>query len=1680
MSESLLSGTDRAFGLSDPSLAVNTSSIAFYSTELPFLNVLKQGGDGFRADGAWTVHTQDADGNPLTLDYSEASHAGYLDENGYVENLPEGDFVTLFLFNSIPEEAGTGGRYVFSYEGEGDFTFVGGNIVEELSEPGRLVVDIDPGSPFGINISDVNDADHLRDFALVREEHVDLYEAGATFNPDFIELFEDHRTLRFVDWTEANNSNQIDFDDIATVDSAFYGIPSNQSYETVFANEFDEFTPEQLAELPRGGFTPIFVDPQTGEPFRDPDTNEILLTVPPELLPDGLPSGVPLEVLVDLANQVGADPWFNIPHGATDEFVREFAEYVRDNLDPGLVAHFEYSNEVWNGTFEQNSYADLQGAELFADDNDPFPALTFYGYRSAEVLDIVNGVYGEEAGARVHGILGTQTANIGVLDQALIGVQRYIDRVNPSETVDSLFDSVAVTGYFGSIIPADPTGLLSLYREWIDESKALFAAGESPTLYQHFIDQMSIDLRTGELSNAYFQDLVDSGQLSSLPDVLPTTILQLRDQFRANLAIAEANGLDLTQYENGSHIVGAPGLNGDLELLEFLEALHNSPDIALIYEEANDAFREEGGSLVNDYGAVQQFDQFGPWGSLSYLGDQSATFDAYIEYNETAAARFGSINVGRDLEAFLQGVTESGSAGDDILFGTRQEDFLLGSDGDDLLIGGDQDDGLNGGDGFDVALFSGNRSDYTIVADGNGYTVTGIDGVDFIINVEALEFQDGESILVETFANGASEFVDYVGGRAFSAQSNDNQEFVTIVALDSSSVTGAELGILPDEIGAITDNIYFVVYGGVDEQLRTTILSGAETAAGQSTLIGNASEIIGTVFNDVFEGSLGGDIVDGDLGNDSLLGLGGDDTISGNVGDDFILGGDGNDLLSGGFGDDTIDGGEGLDTLALSGPRTNFFVSEVVGGFEIVGSEGTDFVTNIELVTFTDGQSIIFEDWLAGVNDNVRYFGGGEYEVVNGGFAGVTIAPVLAETLTGDELGIVFGESVPATQVIYYVAARDNPFATFEAIHDNGAFAARNVVDLVSNIGSFSGTEFNDVFDGTNVEENVSLGDGDDRLNGFGGDDTLDGGAGADFLSGGFGNDVLIAGDGNDVVNGGNGNDILVLAGLQEDYTVIDLETSVVIEGLEGSDTLFGVEVIEFGDGRRVNLEDWLNPEDPVVTSLEGGEFEADSDSGAGVIIAPIEIGTITADDLGIPITGYVSALDTFFSVADRSNSDATFDAIHNGVSFALTIVDIITQVGQVTGTEFDDIFDGSVGDEFIDLGAGDDRLTGDDGNDTLFGGEGADFLGGGNGDDLLSGGAGADVINGGSGHDTLTFADQAGPVIIDFITGNHSGDALGDLLFDVEVIVGTDSGDTIQLSDTLFEADGGNGDDFISGAAGDHLLIGGLGRDRIEGGDGQDTLDGGGGFDTLFGGDGEDELFGDGNADFLSGGDGNDSLFGENGSDRLFGGTGDDLLSGGVLNDVLFGESGNDTLIGGDQNDRLSGNAGFDELFGGSGDDSLFGNFNADTLVGGDGDDLLHGGAGPNTLFGDAGNDFLFAGDGNDFFDGGEGDDHIIGFAGFDTIVGGAGNDTLEGRFNADTFIFSDGFGVDLIVDFSATNTSERIDLSAVTNITDYDDLIASHLIVTDGLVEIVDGDNRIVLQDVDIADLDATDFIF
>jgi serralysin len=499
-------------------------------------------------------------------------------------------------------------------------------------------------------------------------------------------------------------------------------------------------------------------------------------------------------------------------------------------------------------------------------------------------------------------------------------------------------------------------------------------------------------------------------------------------------------------------------------------------------------------------------------------------------------------------------------------------------------------------------------------------------------------------------------------------------------------------------------------------------------------------------------------------------------------------------------------------------------------------------------------------------------------------------------------------------------------------------------------------------------------------------------------------------------------------------------------------------------------------------------------------------------------------------------DGDSVNASIYGGGMLAMTIYDSGgTDLIDVSGRSDHQYLDlregrfsnvaGLTGNLGVAIGAVIENGTTGSGNDTLIGNAS---------DNVLTGGTGNDSIDGNAGTDTLVInAARSGATVNDLGGGVYevvTSDGT-DRFTNVEFFQFTDG--TVDLATLLSEEPGGGsggpgdtitgtgqndsltgtaGDDLLSGLGGydtllgqggNDVLYGGDRRDRLMGGDGDDTLHGELGADWLYGEDGNDSLLGGDSQDFLYGGAGDDTLDAGEAADRVYGGTGHDLIYGGInrglSRDGLFGEEGNDTLYGGigydvvdggDGNDLVDGGTNADNLYGRVGDDTLIGGQGFDRLFGGPGNDLMQGGSGTDAFYGHAGNDTMeggssndrmFAGRDNDHVDGGSGNDSLVGGGGDDTLIGGSGNDTLAGRSEADVFIFTDGHGVDVIEDFEATNDAEQIDLSAVSAITDFADLMGSHATQAGGNVEIDTGSgNSITLTGVNIADLDAADFIF
>jgi Ca2+-binding RTX toxin-like protein len=120
------------------------------------------------------------------------------------------------------------------------------------------------------------------------------------------------------------------------------------------------------------------------------------------------------------------------------------------------------------------------------------------------------------------------------------------------------------------------------------------------------------------------------------------------------------------------------------------------------------------------------------------------------------------------------------------------------------------------------------------------------------------------------------------------------------------------------------------------------------------------------------------------------------------------------------------------------------------------------------------------------------------------------------------------------------------------------------------------------VLGGTNGNDILIAGIGDDTLYGDGGNDRLDGGFGNDIINGGDGDDIIVDQGGDDNIKGGAGNDVihagpgldLVLAGSGKDFVFLGTDEGSEVFAGEGDDFIYGNKNAERILGNEGN--DWI------------------------------------------------------------------------------------------------------------------------------------------------------------------------------------------------------------------------------------------------------------------------------------------------------------------------------------------------------------------------------------------------------------------------------------------------------------------------------------------------------------------------
>ncbi|GAB5470479.1 MAG: hypothetical protein Kilf2KO_35090 [Rhodospirillales bacterium] len=723
---------------------------------------------------------------------------------------------------------------------------------------------------------------------------------------------------------------------------------------------------------------------------------------------------------------------------------------------------------------------------------------------------------------------------------------------------------------------------------------------------------------------------------------------------------------------------------------------------------------------------------------------------------------------------------------------------------------------------------------------------------------------------------------------------------------------------------------------------------------------------IGSLGNDVLNGTSLDDTLRGRNGDDRLFGLSGQDTLNGGTGADVAYGGDGDDQLRGGdavdslfggsgrdlldgqAGDDEMAGGSGNDTYRVADLGDK--ISENVGeGHDTVWAQIdfslSDAAGEVEVIRLMTGQAGITasgnntDNSLYGNEVDNALFGGDGNDRLDGGSGSDTMTGGAGDdTFIVDTAGDVIVEQAGGGADRVFVSA---------AVFQNAAN-----VELVT---SEQDGQARALFGGSHGETLIGN-TAENELVGNSGDDVLYGGQGADSIYGGAGDDLIETRKGDDTAFGGEGND-----------TLRSSSGNAQLFGDDGDDTLLGrsgIDSVDGGSGSDL-VVGGLGPQDDIMTGgsgndtlfVDGGESLVEAADGGIDLVWAATDWTLGAN------------LENFKALAGELDIDGV-------------------------GNELANSLQGNSGANSLSGGSGRDAIRGHQGDDVLFGGSGRDFLNGQGGDDEMHGGA---------GNDTFIVRESGDQVFEGVGEGNDTVRA--DIDFSLSDAAGEVENIFLMYGQGDLTASGNNTKNRLFGNEGNNQLFGGDGNDRIDGGSGGDTMTGGAGKDTFFVDTATDVIVEDvaGGKDrvivsttvfdnfdnvelVISTKDGvGRTLFGSSGDEKIIGNTGDNHLAGNSGNDIIFGGEGADSI------------------YGGAGDDEVETRLGDDTAFGGEGNDTLRSSSGNAQMFGDDGDDTLLGRSGSDTLDGGSGIDFLVGGLGLpddtvapDTLIGGTGDDTF------------------------------------------------------------------------------------
>ena len=476
-----------------------------------------------------------------------------LDEYGWLKTFPDLGEESQTLTTRIANQTDlVPGKYIIDWEGEGELWAIAGDNAANSPAPNWMELYVDPntmgeqGILLGIKSTDPNNnGNYIRNIRVYHEDDKEKLDRGEIFKPEFLDKVGDFRTLRFMDWLDVNGSTQKEWN------------AAEQSMQQA------SWSAKQGA--------------------------------------------VPYEAIITLANQAKADLWINIPHQANDDYVRQAAQYIKNNLDPSLRVYVEYSNEYWNTFFDeftQNEYMINQGKTLFGSDASN-PADQYYGMRTAEISWMFSDVFGEDSSQLFPVLSSIYQTEDKLNDLINVPAAIALGRTTPANSPIK----VLTTDTYISVDTTIPSVQTSI-QQWQTEG----TAGENKLINALLTGTEWLPDNSGNTANIQIANR--SREWSRLKE------------------LADNYGWGFNSYEGGTHFA----FGETSETNDFFSSLNKNPNTYALYQKLFETWQNAGGEMLihyADFGADSKYGNWGIWDSV-YDTEPNARGAAIIDQNNSA------------------------------------------------------------------------------------------------------------------------------------------------------------------------------------------------------------------------------------------------------------------------------------------------------------------------------------------------------------------------------------------------------------------------------------------------------------------------------------------------------------------------------------------------------------------------------------------------------------------------------------------------------------------------------------------------------------------------------------------------------------------------------------------------------------------------------------------------------------------------------------------------------------------------------------------------------------------------------------------------------------------------------------------------------------------------------------